>query len=178
MIQDMRTAVEEACTAIDYTVIDAQARVTGRDFLLKIWHLIASSPLSIGLLHEDIPQETQANIFYELGVAQAMGKETVVVKSPTVAIPSDLVRSEYIVFDNEFSAKFSSFLSALLDLSDHYELVADQLEKNPLMALDYLKRAYLISGDERLKDKAQGIADEADFKDRAENSLEMLATNF
>jgi len=38
-------------------------------------------PLSIGILHEDIPESTQANIFYEIGVAQALGKETVTLLS-------------------------------------------------------------------------------------------------
>ena len=69
MVEEMRSAVEQCCELCDYSVIDARARVTGRDFLLKIWKLIASAPLSVGILHEDIPESTQANIFYEIGVA-------------------------------------------------------------------------------------------------------------
>ena len=180
MVQDIRAAIEEscACANVDYRVMDAQVRVTGRDFLLKIWNLIAASPLSIGVLHEDIPQETQANIFYELGVAQAMGKETIIVKSPRAKVPSDFVRSEYIAFDGNFRKNFEEFMATLMDLADHYEQISDNIDRNPLMAIDYLRRAFLINGDDRLREKAEDIAAKADFGNRAKNSLEMLATNF
>ncbi len=64
MVAEIRLAVEACCGPFDYTVIDARTRVTGRDLLLKIWHLIASTPLSVGILHEDNPQPTQANPNY------------------------------------------------------------------------------------------------------------------
>ena len=50
------------CRNADYNVIDARARVTGRDFLMKIWMLIASTPVSIGISHEEIPTSTQSMI--------------------------------------------------------------------------------------------------------------------
>ena len=68
--------------------------MTGWDFLIKIWKLIASSPLAVGIVHEDIASSTQVNIYYELGIAQALGKETVIVKSPGAKVPSDFVRTE------------------------------------------------------------------------------------
>ena len=37
MVNEIRAAVEDCCAQFDYRVIDAQARVTGRDILLKIW---------------------------------------------------------------------------------------------------------------------------------------------
>ena len=82
--------VTELCGEFDYEVIAASSRVTGRDFLLKIWKLIASAPLTIGICHEDIPVPTQTNIYYELGIAQALGKETLLIKSPREKSPSDL----------------------------------------------------------------------------------------
>ena len=112
-VLDIRDAVTRACEEFDYQVIDASSKVTGRDFLLKIWKLIASAPLSIGICHEDIPQPTQANIYYELGVAQALGKETLLIKSPLAKIPSDFVRTEYIEFNDVFEANFNSYLCSL-----------------------------------------------------------------
>jgi len=41
-VQAIRKAVSSLCAEIEYDVIDASSRVTGRDFLLKIWRLIAS----------------------------------------------------------------------------------------------------------------------------------------
>lgn len=177
-VEEIRVAVENCCREFGYTVIDAQVRVTGRDFLLKIWRLIAATPLSVGVVHEEIPQSTLANIFYELGVAQALGKETVIIKSPNAIIPSDFVRNEYVLFDGSFSENFKAYLDSILEQAEYYELVAGQLERNPILALDYLKRAFLIKGDEGLKAKAQHIVDGAGLGDRAANSIEMIAASF
>lgn len=73
-VEAMRRAVTRLCRNANYEVIDAHAQATGRDFLLKIWKLIAATPLSVGICHEDIPSATQMNIYYELGVAQALEK--------------------------------------------------------------------------------------------------------
>ena len=145
---------------------------------MKIWKLIASTPLSVGICHEDIPTATQMNIYYELGVAQALGKETLLVKSPGAKVPSDFIRTEYVEFDNEFDANFTMYLESLWAQADHYETVADQLDRNPVLALDYLKRAFLISGDERLREKARIVRDEAGLDGRAGNSVELLAASF
>ena len=177
-IEEIRLAVSDLCRNANYTVIDARSRVTGRDFLMKIWRLIASAPLSIGICHEDISAATQANIYYELGVAQALGKETLLIKSPNVAVPSDFIRTEYVEFNANFRSDFSRYLDSLQDWAEHYELVADQLDRNPILAIDYLKRAFLISGEERLRDKAQALLDEAGLDDRARNSVELLAAAF
>ena len=177
-IEEIRLTVSDLCSSANYTVIDARSRVTGRDLLMKIWRLIASAPLSIGICHEDIPATTQANIYYELGVAQALGKETLLIKSPNVAVPSDFIRTEDVEFNADFRGNFSRYLDSLQDWAEHYELVADQLDRNPILAIDYLKRAFLISGDERLREKAQSLLREAGLDDRARNSVELLAAAF
>ena len=177
-ITDIRHAVEAACQRFDYQVIDAGSKITGRDFLLKIWTLIVSAPLSVGICHEKMPQSTQANIYYELGVAQALGKETLMIKSPKTEIPSDLIRTEYIEFNADFEQAFNSYLCSLAKQADHYELVADQLDRNPILAIDYLKRAFLISGEERLREKARSLIEKASLIDRAKNSVEILAADF
>ena len=177
-VLNIENAVKSACKKFNYQVIDASSQVTGRDFLLKIWKIIASALLSIGICHKDIPQTTQANIYYELGVAQAMGKETLLIKSALAKIPSDFIRTEHIEFNTAFKAKFEKYMRSLSAQADHYELVADQLERNPILAIDYLKRAFLISGKKHLREKAKSFIDEAGLEDRAKNSVELLAVNF
>lgn len=177
-VAEIREVVTDLCGNSDYEVIDASSRVTGRDFLLKIWKLIASSPLSIGICHEEISESTQANIYYEIGIAQALGKETLLIKSPNAKVPSDFVRTEYVEFNDNFSTNFSAYLNSLSEQAEHYELVADQLDRNPILALDYLKRAFLISGDDRLRVKAQELLEDAKINGRAKNSVELLAAAF
>jgi hypothetical protein len=178
MVKDIGTEVKNCCRNKKYVVIDAGTRVSGRDFLIKIWKMIASSPLAVGVIHESIPATTQANIFYELGVAQALGKETLIVKSPKAKVPSDFIRTEYITYDSGFVNNFSKYLAGLEDQAEHYEIVADQLDRNPVLAIDYLKRAYLITGKDRLKKKAKSIIQDAGLQDRAANSVELLAASF
>lgn len=81
-VEAIRCSISDLCRDGGYEVIDARTQVTGRDFLLKIWRMIASAPFAVGVCHEKIPCSAQANIYYELGVAQALGKETLLVKSP------------------------------------------------------------------------------------------------
>lgn len=90
-----------------------------------------------------VPAGTMANIYFELGVAQAMGKETVIIKSPGFKVASDLVRTEYIEFGEDFEEKFNCFLNGLGERADHYEMMADQLERNPILAQDYLEESIL-----------------------------------
>jgi len=177
-VDQIRRIVTEVCEGFDYSVIDASSRVTGRDLLLKIWKLIASAPLSIGICHEEISESTQANIYYEIGVAQALGKETLLIKSPRVAVPSDFVRTEYVEYNDEFCERFTAFIESLPEQAEHYEIVADQLDRNPILAIDYLKRAFLISGEERLREKARDLLNVAALEDRAKNSVELLAAAF
>ncbi len=170
--------VTELCTNFGFTVIDASTTITGRDFLLKIWKQIAATPLAVGVCHERIPQKTQSNIYYELGIAQAMGKETIIVKSPNADIPSDFVRTEYIEFNSKFNEAFSTYLHELGDIAEHYEFMADQLESNPVLSIDYLKRAFLISGDVKLREKVQTLLLKSGLEARAKNSVERLAASF
>lgn len=107
-----------------------------------------------------------------------MGKESVIVKSPHAEIPSDFVRTEYIEFNADFDESFAQYLGSLDEQAAHYEIVADQLDRNPVLAIDYLKRAYLISGDSNLQKKARELVRAAGLESRARNSVEALAAVF
>lgn len=177
-IIEVRNSVTKVCENFNFIVIDASTQITGRDFLLKIWKQIAATPLAVGICHEKIPPKTQSNIYYELGIAQAMGKETIIIKSPNVDIPSDFVRTEYVEFNLDFNKSFSTYLNGLNNQAGHYELIADQLESNPVLSIDYLKRAFLISGDATLREKARRLLLESGLEGRAKNSVEQLAALF
>lgn len=174
----MRKSITKVCLKKKYTIIDAGAEVTGRDFLLKIWKFIASTPLSVGICHDEFPIETIKNIYYELGIARAMGKETIIVKSTKSKNPSDLARDEYIEFTSKFDGEFSKYLDHLDEQAKYYETMAEQLENNPLLSLDYIKRAYLITGDVKLRRMAKSLIKKAKLEGRAKNSVEMLAVQF
>jgi predicted nucleotide-binding protein len=83
--------------------------------------------------------QTQANLYYELGIAQALGKETIVIKTPEVTMPSDLARTEYIEFDIEFDKKFTDFLENIIERAEYFEEIAKNTENNPLQIFLVLK---------------------------------------
>lgn len=130
------------------------------------------------MCHESLKPSTLANIYYEIGVAQAMGKETVIVKSPGFKVASDLMRTEYIVFNDNFDESFRKFLRDVEERAEHYEMMADQLERNPVLSLDYLRRAFLITGNNELCQSAKDLLKGANVEHRAKNSVEVLAAGF
>jgi hypothetical protein len=147
--------VRTALGRIRFTAVDAASVITGRDFLLKIWSLAVSCPVGIAIVHEGIRPETMANIFYELGWMHADGRETAVIKIGDVKLPSDLVRTEYIEVDANFAQNLRQFLTELRERADYYLTLADQLEADPLPAIDYLRRAYLLTGTRALQRRAK-----------------------
>jgi len=159
-------------------IVDANSQITGKDFLLKIWKMIYAVPLIIAIVDKEMPTLTQCNIFYEIGVAQAMGKETVVIKTKGTPIPSDFIRTEYIEYDLNFKEKLEKYIESFFKQAEYYQHIADQLEKNPLLAIDYLRRAYLISGNILLKEKVKKILQEVSIRKRAKNSVEILLSDF
>jgi hypothetical protein len=159
-------------------VIDAGSVVTGKDFLLKIWSLILAVPLGIAIVSENMRTDTMSNIFYELGALQAYGKETLIIKTEAATIPSDFVRTEYVKYDKDFKDKMQGFLKNFMAMAEYYETAADQLQNNPLLSIDYLRRAYLISANADLRTKVKQIVASMALDGRAKNSVEMLLANF
>lgn len=174
-----RKRVRSALTRAGYATTDASSETTGKDYLLKIWSLAVAAPVGIAIVHEGVAAETMANIYYELGWMHAYGRETVVIKIGDVRLPSDLVRTEYISFDDKaFASNLRKFISSLAERAEYYRLLADQLEKNPLLAIDYLRRSYLLSGDVSLRRHAKRIFDESGLSSRANDSVERNLVHF
>jgi hypothetical protein len=162
----------------DIELMDADSEITGGDFLFKIWLMIAAVPLAVAVIHEDMKPFTQCNVFYEVGLAQALGKESIVIKTDKAQIPSDFVRTEYIKHDGHFKRRMNSYPKNFLEQGEFYEFLADNLENDPLLSLDYLRRASLISGDESIKEKVAEIREGLVLHERAKNSVESLLVDF
>jgi hypothetical protein len=159
-------------------IIDANDEITGKDFLLKIWHMLLSVPLGIAIISRDMDHQTFANIFYEIGLMQPYGKEILIIKTADAPFPSDFVRTEYIEFAKDFEKKITKFIKSFFKLAEHYKFMAVQLENNPLLEIDYLKRAYLISGEKAYREEAYKIFEKAQIKGRAKNSVEKILADW
>ncbi len=177
-VLEIRRSLEQILREHDIDLIDADSEVTGGDFLLKIWYMIATVPLAVAILHEDMKLSTQCNVFYEVGMAHAMGKESIIVKTKEAEMPSDFTRTEYIQHDGNYERRVNQYLKKYFRQGEWYEFLAHQLENDPLLSLDYLRRAYLISENEAIRDKVAEIAETLALHERARNSVESLLTDF
>jgi len=158
--------------------IDAGKRVTGRDLLMKIWGIIITVPMGIAIISENVSRTTLANIYYEIGLLQAYGKETLLIKTKKTKVPTNFVGTEFVTYDEEFEEHMDNFFQTLFELPEHYAKMAANLENDPLLSIDYLRRAYLISSDDSYRQKANDVFQTASLKGRAKNSIEMLLMSF
>jgi len=156
-IYNMRRTVEKYLKDHNFEIIDASSEVTGRDYLFKIYELILSVPLGIALISEELYPKTIANIFYEIGLLQALGKETLIIKTEEYDIPSDFIRTEHIEYDRKFKNKINKYFKKYLEQAEHYELLGCELIKNPIISIDYLKRSHLMTGEIKTKDKMNKV---------------------
>ncbi|HET7361457.1 MAG TPA: hypothetical protein VFI78_05950 [Salinimicrobium sp.] len=156
-LKEIRLAIRDFLTSINFREIDASSYVTGGDFLEKIWKQILTVPVGIAILTKEMEITTVANIFYELGILDALGKESIVVKSNNFQIPSDFVRTEYVSFDENFQSSFKKFFDNVFEREEHYSLMSELMRKDIVLSIDYLKRAYLISGELKYKIEAERL---------------------
>ena len=157
---NIRKAISEFLISVNFRELDAGSYVTGGDFLEKIWKQILGVPVGIAILTEDMKLTTVANIFYELGILDSLGKESIVIKSKDFQIPSDFIRTEYVSFDDKFEGNFQKFFDNIKEREEHYSLMSELIRKDIVLSIDYLKRAFLISGSLKYKIEAQRLFDE------------------
>lgn len=177
-VDDIRRDLGSVLDTHGFKLIDANSTITGRDFLTKIWHMIVAVPLAVAVVHKKMRQKTLWNVYYEIGIAQSLGKETIIIKGKGVSVPSDFVRTEYIEYDDAFTEKAGRFLEGILERARYYEDVSELLHQNPLLAIDYLRRAYLINGRDDCRTKAKNILDALTLEGRARDSVEMMLAEF
>lgn len=157
--------------------LDANSSIKGKDFLSKIWRQVLGVPMGIAIVTEEMKTSTISNIFYEVGVLNALGKETIVIKSKEFGIPSDFIRTEYIEYDDNFVEKINKFLDEIDELANHYDLMGDSLEANPVLTIDYFKRAYLINGNPVYFKKVKDLLDKEHFDSQTKFGIKnFLAT--
>jgi hypothetical protein len=177
-VNRIRAQLTNIFASYNFGLIDANDVRTGKDFLLKIWHIILGVPLGIAIITDDMSRKTLANIFYEIGLMQAYGKETLVIKTVGTQMPSDFVRTEYIDFAAGFKREIKKYIEKFISWAGDYEFMAELVENNPLLSIDYLKRAWLLSGENTYRQKAKEIFQGAGIEGRAKNSVEMMLIDF
>jgi len=165
--QDITDAVTEQLALRRFGVKDADASTGGGDFLERILGLIRGTGLTIAIFSHQTRPTALANIMLELGFAAMCGKPLMIVKSKDAAAPSDLKRTDWIDFDpanpTAFARKVHQALDEVEALAEFEEQLLDLALDAPSMdcaiAFERAQRAFLLSGEAGLIDKAQSIRD-------------------
>jgi len=158
VVTNIRKKIKRLLDDRNYILLDAGSKVTGRDFLNKIWDMILSVPIGVAIVDREMKPTALQNAFYEIGLMQAYGKETIVIRTHGTEVPSDFVRTEYIEYSEKgrsFSKEFRKFIKNCEDRAGYYALMAEELGNNPILAFDYYRRAFLITGDGIYADRAR-----------------------
>src|SRR5436309_15105632 len=68
-------------TRLDHPVIKATRSVGTKDFLEKIIQIIRGCGFGVAIFSENTPAPTLANIFFEIGLCNILGKPVILVKT-------------------------------------------------------------------------------------------------
>ena len=166
----MTSIITQACADRGIAVKDADASTGAKDFLERIFGLIRGTGFTIAIFSHQTRPTAMANIALELGFAAMCGKPLLIVKSKDAVAPSDLSRTDWIVFDEEneveFGRKITQALNMIDDAVSYEEMLLDLALEAPLMdcavALERALKAFLLSGDVRFIDKAELVKQRLD----------------
>lgn len=161
----MAALVNGSCAIRGYVTIDATGSTGAKDYLERIIGLIRGTAVTIAVFSHETRATALANIALELGFAAMFGKPIMIVKSQKAVAPSDLKRTDWIEFvdgkESDFEQKLGMGLDELDSIADYQELLLDTSLDAPEMdcavALERAIKAFLLSGEERLLDKAEQI---------------------
>jgi len=156
-LKSIRKRLKKELRERDIKEIDAHSLVTGRDFLEKIWRQILSVPMGIAILCKDMQSTTVANVFYEIGLLDSLGKETLVIRTKDYDIPSDFIRTEYITYGRGWASKLNQFFNNVFEQEKHYLTMSELTDNDPILSIDFLRRAYLISARREYINKAKDV---------------------
>lgn len=161
----MTALVTGSCGIRGLKTIDAGASTGSKDYLERIIGLIRGTAATIAIFSHQTRPTALANIALELGFAAMFGKPIMIVKSREAVAPSDLKRTDWIEFEDGKEAEFEQKLGLGLDeldkIADYQELLLDialeATEMDCAVALERAIKAFLLSGEMRLLDKAERI---------------------
>lgn len=160
-------SVEQILIARNFKVKDAGSSTGSKDYLERILGLIRGTGITIAIFSHQTRPSALANIMLELGFAAMCGKPLMIIKSVDADAPSDLKRTDWIDFNPAdppaFEEKVNQALDAVDELAEFEEqlldISLDAASMDCAIAFERVQRAFLLSGEPRLLDKAKSIAD-------------------
>lgn len=163
---DLESSVCDALGAKDFTPIRATDVGGTGDYLDKIIGIIRGCGFGIAIFTEATPPPTLANIFYEVGICQMLGKPVILAKTDAAIAPSDFVRTEWISQGDDAEQFLSSLAQSLVTLGElpgYFEAIAEvAMEAEEIdyeLAFERYRQAVLLGGAPELVERVRVIYD-------------------
>ena len=161
----IRGKVDEIFDSNGFNLKDAMnIRGTG-NLYCKICERILSSAFGVALITKDTPRNTLPNIFLEIGLLTAFGKEVIILTDSRETIPSDLQGKEVFIFadNNNLSEYINKWSTEIQEKRITYwrTLAKFSVEaKDYEKAYEYLRKAIMFGDFEDSLSELKGIFDE------------------
>lgn len=161
----MAQLLAEVFAARGVPTLDADASTGARDFLDRIVGMIRATGFTVAIFSHQTRATAVANITLELGFAAMCGKPLVIAKSKRAKAPSDFTRTDWITFDPADEAKFRLKLGQALDTIEDagdfehglLDIALAAKSMDCAVALERATKAFLLTGDATILDKAEAI---------------------
>ena len=166
-VADMTMAriVGEVFAERGYGMVDADASTGSKDFLARILGLIRGTAFTVAIFSEETRPTAMANIALELGFAAMCGKPLVIVKSEGADAPSDLTRTDWVVYsagdEDRFRVKLGQALNEVETTAhwtdDMLTWVMDAERTDCAVAFERASKAFLLTGEPSYLDTIEEI---------------------
>jgi hypothetical protein len=130
-------------------LINAMARTGSDDNYCKICEQILSSAFGVALITKNTPPESLNNIYLEIGLMRAFGKETLILTPDLKLITSDLAGKGVLPYENEdvMQQKILNWIdqipNKIHDYNTHAEIALDEFNDYEKF-FDYSKKAIMF----------------------------------
>jgi hypothetical protein len=163
--QEMTELVKKSFSKRGIRAIDAADSTGQNDYLERILGLIRSTAFTVAIISEKTRADSLANITLELGLAAMCGKPLIIVKSDAAKAPSDLTRTDWIVYEADqpdiFRRKLNQAIDEIVDLIVFESMQIDVALNAPYLdcavVLEKIGKAFLLSGEVKFIDFAKTI---------------------
>ncbi len=179
--RDMDSATIEILKEQSFLPLKATTKRGTKDFLEKIVQLIRGAGFGVAIFSEFTNATSLANIFFEVGLCNMLGKPVIIVKSDKAKPPSDFVRTEWVTYSenrNKLKNDLSKSLNDVILLADYFDKLGDisfeAEERDAELAFERYKQAFLISGEDKIKIKITNLL--GSFDDEEGNFTELIAS--
>lgn len=147
--KQLRSKITATFASKEIHLINAMARTGSDDNYCKICEQIISSAFGVALITKNTPPESLNNIYLEIGLMRAFGKEALILTPDFNLITSDLAGKGVLPYENEdeMNQKILNWIdqipNKIHDYNTHAEITLDEFNDYEKF-FDYSKKAIMF----------------------------------